>query len=230
MSFIKDNLLEVKERMKKAAERSGRNSNEVKLIAVSKTVDVHRIKEAIKAGHQLFGENRVQEARDKIEDIGRDVKWHMIGHLQRNKVKYIFDLFDMVHSVDSIPLAHEIDRIGKKKGKVMDILIQVNISGEETKYGMEAAEMMKIIKEISNYEHISIKGLMTMPPFFNDPEDARPYFIKLRELKDEIEKQEIEGVSIEELSMGMSNDFEIAIEEGATMVRVGTTIFGERQY
>jgi len=230
MSFIKDNLLEVKERMKKAAERSGRNSNEIKLIAVSKTVDVHCIKEAIKAGHQLFGENRVQEARDKIKDIGRDVKWHMIGHLQRNKVKYIFDLFDMVHSVDSIPLAHEIDRIGKKKGKVMDILVQVNISGEETKYGMEAAEMMKIIKEISNYEHISIKGLMTMPPFFNDPEDARPYFIKLRELKNEIEKQKVEGVSMEELSMGMSNDFEIAIEEGATMVRVGTAIFGERQY
>lgn len=230
MSFIKENLLEVEERMKKAAERGDRDINEVKLVAVSKTVDVPLIKEAIEAGHQLFGENRVQEAKDKVKEIGRDVKWYMIGHLQRNKVKYIFDLFDMVHSVDSIPLAQEIDRIGEKKGQVMDILIQVNISREETKHGAEAAETMKFIKEIANYEHISIKGLMTMPPFFDDPEDARPYFIKLRELRDEIEKQSIEGVSMEELSMGMSNDFEVAIEEGATMVRVGTAIFGERQY
>lgn len=230
MSSIKENLKEVEEKIKRAAERGGRDRSEVKLVAVSKTVDVPLVREAIEAGHQLFGENRVQEARDKIEEIGRDVVWHMIGHLQRNKVKYIFDLFDMVHSVDSIPLAKEIEKVGSRLGKTMDILIQVNISGEETKHGMGAEETIKIIKEVARFNHVSIKGLMTMPPFFDDPEDARPYFIRLKELRDEIEEKGIEGVSVKELSMGMSNDFEVAVEEGATMVRVGTAIFGPRIY
>lgn len=230
MSSIKENLFEVKERIKEAALRGGRDPEAVELIAVSKTMGIPLIKEAILAGQKLFGENRVQEAMEKIKEIGREVRWHMIGHLQKNKVKYIFDHFDMVHSVDSLSLAKEIDKSGEKHGRVMDILVQVNISGEETKFGAEASETIKLIKEMAGYEHISIKGLMTMPPFFGNPEEARPYFAKLRELRDEIEKEGIERVSMKELSMGMSGDYEVAVEEGATMVRVGTAIFGERRY
>ena len=154
----------------------------------------------------------------------------MIGHLQRNKVKYIFDLFDMVHSVDNLSLAQEIDKAGRKHERAMDVLIQVNISGEETKFGAEVADARHMIREIASLSYVSVKGLMTIPPFFDDPEDSRPYFKRLRELRDEIGREGIEGISLKELSMGMSNDFEVAVEEGATMVRVGTAIFGPRRY
>jgi pyridoxal phosphate enzyme (YggS family) len=230
MASIKENLRAVEERIKAAALKAGRDPGKVKLIAVSKVIEIPLIKEAIDAGHRLFGESKVQEAMEKIKELGRDVQWHMIGHLQRNKVKYIFDLFDMVHSVDNLPLAQEIDKTGRKHERVMDVLVQVNISGEETKFGAEVSDARNMIREIASLSHVSVKGLMTIPPFFDDPEDSRPYFKRLIELRDEIDKEGIEGVFLKELSMGMSNDFEVAVEEGATMVRVGTAIFGPRRY
>jgi len=230
MASIKENLRAVKERIEVAAFKAGRDPEKVKLIAVSKVIEIPLIKEAMDAGHRLFGESKVQEATEKIKELGRDVQWHMIGHLQRNKVKYIFDLFDMVHSVDNLSLAQEIDKAGKKHERAMDVLIQVNISGEETKFGAEVADARHMIREIASLSYVSVKGLMTIPPFFDDPEDSRPYFKRLRELRDEIGREGIEGISLKELSMGMSNDFEVAVEEGATMVRVGTAIFGPRRY
>ena len=226
MSEIKENLLRVIERMEKAAKKVGRDPNEIKLVAVSKTVEAARIKEAIEAGISILGENYVQEAQRKIEEIGRPVFWHFIGHLQSNKAKYAVRLFDMIHSLDSLPLAEELNRRAEQGNQVLKVMIEVNLSKEATKFGADEKKLMNLAWGIQNLNHLSIEGLMTMPPYFDSPEMSRPYFIALRELKEKMGK---EGIPMKELSMGMSNDFEIAIEEGATYVRVGTAIFGPRK-
>jgi len=226
ISFIKENLLRVMERIEKAAQGVGRNPEEINLVAVSKTVESARIKEAIEAGVSILGENYVQEAQKKIEEIGGSVSWHFIGHLQSNKAKYAVSLFDMIHSLDSISLAEELDRRAEKEGRTMNAMIEVNLSGEATKFGAEEARAFDIARRVLNLSHLSLVGLMTMPPYFDDPRLSRPYYIRLRELKEKMIK---EGIPLRELSMGMSNDFEIAIEEGATFVRVGTAIFGARK-
>jgi len=215
-------------KMSHAAMRAGRNPEDVMLIAVTKTIDVQRIREAIDAGLRIFGENRVQEARDKIESlsgISESLHWHLLGHLQRNKAKYAVRMFDLIHSLDTIDLAEEINRQASMAGKVQDVLIEVKLSLEETKQGIPKHELMALLNAVREMKHLNLKGLMTMPPFFSNPQEARPYFRELRELRD---KMKLEGVSLPELSMGMSHDFEVAIEEGATMVRIGTAIFGER--
>ena len=216
--------------MEQAARRAGRDPGEIKLIAVSKTVEIAHIREAIEAGVTILGENYVQEAREKIGEIGHGIQWHMIGHLQSNKAKYVVDLFDYIHSLDGIPLARELDRRAAQKGRMVRALVEVNLSGETSKFGVASGAVMELIHHVISLEHISIEGLMTMPPYFDEPEKARPHFIRLRELRDRIQKEGIEGVRMDELSMGMSGDFEAAIEEGATMVRVGTAIFGERRH
>jgi pyridoxal phosphate enzyme (YggS family) len=226
MSEIKENLSRVMERIEGAARRSGRDKAAIKLVAVSKTVEANRIKEAIEAGVSILGENYVQEAQKKIEEIGRSVSWHFIGHLQSNKAKYAVHLFDMVHSLDSIPLAEELNRRAEKIDRVLKVLIEVKLSEEATKFGMEEKETVTLAKRILTLRHLSLEGLMTMPPYFDLPEMSRPYYIRLQELRGKMVK---EGIPLRELSMGMSNDFEIAIEEGATYVRVGTAIFGARK-
>ncbi len=237
MSEIKENLIKVMERIEKAAQRVGRDPEEIKLVAVSKTVEVDRIKEAIEAGASILGENYVQEAQKKIEAIGRpacterfgegrSVAWHFIGHLQSNKAKYAVRLFDMIHSIDSLTLAEELNRRAEQVGQVAKVMIEVNISGEATKFGTDEEKVFSTVRGILNLGHLSLEGLMTMPPYFDLPEMSRPYYTKLRELKERMVR---EGIPLKELSMGMSNDFEIAIEEGATYVRVGTAIFGERK-
>ncbi len=237
MSQIRENLLRVKERIEKAARRAGRDPAEIKLVAVSKTVEAARIKEAIQAGVSILGENYVQEAQKKIEEIGRvalperfgegrPVTWHFIGHLQSNKAKYAVHLFDMIHSVDSLTLAQELNRRAGQAGHKIKVMIEVNLSGEQTKFGTDEEKVLNIAKGILSLEHLSLEGLMTMPPYFDSPEMGRPYYVQLRELKERMVR---EGIPLKELSMGMSNDFEIAIEEGATYVRVGTAIFGARK-
>jgi pyridoxal phosphate enzyme (YggS family) len=226
MASIKENLLGVMERIEKAARKVGRDPNEIKLVAVSKTVEAARIKEAIEAGVSILGENYVQEAQKKIEEVGRPVSWHFIGHLQSNKVKYAIRLFDMIHSLDSIPLAEELNRRAEQADRVIRVMIEVNLSKEATKFGTDEEVVVNLAKSIQNLKHLFLEGLMTMPPYFDSPEMSRPYYIALRALKERMVK---EGVPMKELSMGMSNDFEIAIEEGATYVRVGTAIFGPRK-
>ncbi len=214
------------ERIEKAARRTGRDPKEVKLVAVSKTVEAFRIIEAINAGVSVLGENYVQEAQKKIEEIGHRVFWHFIGHLQSNKTKYAVRLFDMIHSLDSLALAEELNRRAAQAGRVINVLIEVKLSEEVTKFGTEEDEVLSLAKKMPSLDHLSLEGLMTMPPYFDLAEMSRPYYVRLRELK---EKMKREGVPIKELSMGMSNDFEVAIEEGATYVRVGTAIFGPRR-
>jgi len=226
MGNIAANIKGIIHKIKLAAERVGRKEESVELVAVTKTVDVSKIKEAIRAGIKIIGENRVQEAREKFKDIGKEIEWHLIGHLQTNKVKYIFDIFSLIHSVDSLLLSEEIQRRAENKGLETDILIEVNLSGEKTKFGILPEKAINFVKDISRFKNINIMGLMTIPPFSESPEDSRKYFKMLRMLRDDIQK---EGIEMKELSMGMSNDFEAAVEEGATMVRIGTAIFGERR-
>ena len=228
MGSIADNLARVRERMAKAAVRSGRTPNSVKLVGVTKTVDVKRIKEAVSAGLQILGENYVQEARDKINKVGGEASWHFVGRLQTNKAKYAVKLFDMIQTVDSFKLANELNRRAQTLGRTIPIIIQVNLASEVSKGGVEPSKCISLIKQISDLANLQIRGLMTMPPFFDQPERVRPYFAQLRELSQEIAKAQLPGVEMNELSMGMSGDFETAIEEGATLVRVGTAIFGER--
>ncbi len=223
---IRDNLQLVRERIEKAAQRAGRKAEEIILIAVTKTVEVPRIWEAISAGVQHIGENRVQEAQEKIKDIGNRVTWHMIGHLQTNKVKQALDLFQLIHSVDSLKLARELSKRAEAKNQTVDILIQINLAHEETKFGFPVEKIQENVQEIAALPRLAIKGLMTIPPLAENPEHARPYFKKLREISEELRK--IPKVEMKFLSMGMTNDFEVAIEEGANMVRIGTAIFGPR--
>ncbi len=225
---IPENLEAVRTRIRNAALRAGRDAGSVRLVVVTKTVDIERIRAAVAAGAAILGENRVQEARDKIETLGRPASWHLIGRLQANKAKYAVRLFDLIHSVDSLGLAQELDRQAEKIGKKQDILVEVNVSGETAKAGISPQDGETLLREITRLPHLAIRGLMTMPPFSDDPEEARPHFRRLRELAQELTDQKIPGISLAELSMGMSGDFEVAVEEGATMVRVGSAIFGER--
>jgi hypothetical protein len=224
------NINIVRQRIKAAALRCNRAPDSVKLLAVTKTVLPVYINQAIEAGITDLGENYVQEARDKIEVIGHNVRWHMIGHLQTNKAKYAVNLFHYIHSIDRPELAAELNNRLGKTGKKMNILIEVNVSGEETKNGVPADNTIDLIKNISSLENLSVKGLMTMAPYSENPENSRPYFAALRKLQQDILKEGIDRIKMEELSMGMTDDFEIAIEEGATIVRVGRAIFGERNY
>ena len=227
---IARNLEEIRERIAQAALEIGRDPATVRLIAVSKTKPAAAIAEAFSCGQVIFGENYVQELVAKAAELPREISWHFIGHLQSNKVRQIAGLVDMIHSVDRLSLAQEIDRQWGALGRHCDVLIQVNISCEATKSGTSSDELLDLVKSVALLPNVRIKGLMTMPPFFDDPEAARPYFAALRVLAREVAKEEIPGVEMRELSMGMSGDFEAAIVEGATLVRVGSALFGEREY
>ncbi|MDD2270909.1 MAG: YggS family pyridoxal phosphate-dependent enzyme [Desulfuromonadaceae bacterium] len=225
---ISTNIALINERIRVAAETAGRNPVSVRLVAVSKTRPAADISAAFRAGQSVFGENYIQELVPKLAEVPEDVQWHFIGHLQSNKVKYIAGRVALIHSVDRISLAQEIDRQWGRLRKVCDVLIQVNISGEATKSGTTDAGAIQLVRECALLPNISVKGLMTMPPFFDDPDAARPYFTELRRLAETISALQLDGVEMKELSMGMSGDFETAIQEGATLVRVGTAIFGSR--
>ena len=227
MSTIKDNLVRVYDRISKAAERAGREASSIRLIAVSKTRPPSMIDEARRAGVMDFGENRVQEALEKIRPE-YDAAWHMIGPLQRNKAKSAVRVFDMIHSVDRLSLGQELDRRLQAAGRVMPVLIQVNTSSEETKAGVEPDRALEFAEQLSVLSGLSVRGLMTIPAFSSDPEDARPAFRLLRDTRDRIASAGVSGIGMDVLSMGMSHDFEVAIEEGADMIRVGTAIFGPR--
>ncbi len=229
MSKIEKNIERIRETIAGAAAKAGRNAGDVKIMGVTKTVDDERIREAIACGITIMGENYVQEAKRKIETMGRDLEWHMIGHLQSNKAKYAVRLFDMIHSVDRLGLAQELDKRAKGSEMTMNILIEVNTGGEETKSGVSQDKAIDLVRAVSRLENLSLQGLMTMPPWFDDPEDARPYFVALRELRDRIVDEGIEGIEMGELSMGMTDDYGVAVEEGATIVRIGRAIFGERK-
>ena len=225
LKLVHDNIIH-------SAAKAGRNPDLIKLIAVSKTVDIQRIKEAIRAGATRLGENRVQEAREKITELRSQssdlgIEWHLIGSLQRNKAKTAVQLFDLIHSVDSVSLAGDLNRHAGILGKTQRILVQVKLAEEQTKHGADEADIMALLDKIMELDNIALQGLMTIPPFFDDPEEARPYFKRLRDIADTAIKK---GYPVKELSMGMSNDYQVAIEEGATMIRVGTFIFGERNY
>ena len=228
--MIKENLKIVEENIRKACERSGRKREDVTLIAVSKTKPVSDILQAIEEGIKDFGENKVQELADKYEAIQEPLNWHMIGHLQRNKVKYIVDKACLIHSVDSLRLAEQISTEAVKKNLNVDILIEVNVAGEESKFGTTCQESLDLVEATAKLPGVCVKGLMTIAPFVEDPEENRVYFRKLKELSVDIESKNIDNVSMNILSMGMTGDYEVAIEEGATHVRVGTGIFGHRIY
>ncbi len=229
MGSVADNFKSIQHEVRQTAKSCGRDPESVTLIGVSKRKSVDIITRGIEAGADNLGENYIQEAVEKIDIIGRDrVCWHFIGHLQSNKAKFAVKYFDYIHTVDSAKLAKEIDKQAGKTGKIQNIFMEVNIALESTKTGLKAKEALDLAKEISRFDHLSLKGLMCMPPFFDDPEEARGYFRQLAEIKKEIREARIPGVSMDHLSMGMSNDFKVAIEEGSTMVRVGTAIFGSR--
>ena len=226
---ISDNLLKVQENINNALIRAGRK-DDVTFIAVTKTVDVQRINEAIKAGAKNLGENKVQEVMDKFDKINDKVNWHMIGHLQTNKVKYIIDKVCLIHSLDRISLAEEIDKRAKGKNIIKDVLLEVNIGEEESKFGLKKEEVVPFVENVLNFENLRIKGLMTVAPFSEKPEDVRYVFRELKKLGENIESRHYENVEMKFYSMGMTNDYEIAIEEGSNMVRIGTAIFGKRVY
>lgn len=228
--MIKENLQEVERRICEACKRSGRDRSEVQLIAVSKTKPVSMIEEAYAEGIRRFGENKPQELRDKYEEMEKNIKWHMIGHLQRNKVKYIIDKVDMIHSVDSLRLAETIEKEAAKKDLIIKILIEVNVAKEESKFGVMPEKVEELVSHVSQLPHIRICGLMTIAPFVENPEENRIYFNRLRNIAVDIERKKSDNVIMSILSMGMTNDYEVAIEEGSTMVRVGTGLFGARNY
>jgi pyridoxal phosphate enzyme (YggS family) len=227
---LKNRLKQIQKRIQNAAAACGRSEEEIQLVAVSKTKPKEKVIEAFEAGVTVFGENYVQEAREKINALYTyPISWHFIGHLQTNKAKYVVKIFELIHSVDSLKLARELDKQARKNNKVQNVLVQVNIAEEDSKSGVETRDTLSLIHEMSCLENISVRGLMTMPPYFYAPEKARPFFKALRQLRDDIRNADITGVSMNELSMGMTGDFEVAIQEGATIVRIGTAIFGERQ-
>lgn len=226
--YLKENFEQVREKIRRACQRSGRSEDSVTLIAVSKFKPVSMIREAIACQQTIFGENRVQELCEKMDEFGEDIKWHMIGHLQQNKVKYIVGKVEKIHSVDSISLAKQISREAVKKGVIVQILLEVNIAGEESKFGFSVEEVKEAVKEIALLPGIHICGLMTIAPFVENPEENRIHFKKLYQLSVDIKEKNIDNVDMSELSMGMTGDYEVAIEEGATMVRVGTGLFGSR--
>ncbi len=227
---MQQKLDHIKARIRKAATDCGRDPESVRLVAVSKTKPAELVRRAIAAGAGIIGENYIQEAREKFKALDDcTVDWHYIGHLQSNKARYAVRIFDLIHSVDSLKLARELNKSAKKIDKVQPILIQVNISKEKTKGGVHEAQALELVRAVSELTNLSIKGLMTMPPYFDDPDRARPFFKALADLGQQIRAADIPNVSMNELSMGMSGDFEAAIEEGATLVRIGTSIFGARQ-
>ena len=228
--MLKENLKAVDQEIKEACDRSGRAREDVTLIAVSKTKPVETLQEAYDLGVRVFGENKVQELVDKYEVLPKDIHWHLIGHLQRNKVKYIIDKVDMIHSVDSIRLADTIEKEAAKHNIKVKILIEVNVAKEESKFGIHPEELDAFIEEISHFSHIQVMGLMTIAPFVENAEENRPIFEHLRKLSVDIANKNIDNIIMSVLSMGMTNDYQVAVEEGATMVRVGTGIFGERNY
>lgn len=225
---VAENIRQIREVIGEAAAKSGRLPSAVRLMAVTKTVDDERITEAIRAGVDIIGENYLQEAKRKLDSLGKSLEWHMIGHLQTNKARFATSLFEMIHSVDRIELARELDRRAAAAGLTMKILIEVNVSGETTKSGTPLAGAISLVRAVAALPGLSIQGLMTMPPYCDDPGESRPFFRKLRELREQIEAENIPNLEMKELSMGMSGDYAVAIEEGATIVRLGTAIFGER--
>lgn len=228
--MIRENIEQVKENIRAACEKSGRKAEEVTLIAVSKTKPLPMLQEAYECGCRDFGENKVQELVEKWEQMPKDIRWHMIGHLQRNKVKYIVDKVFMIHSVDSLRLAEEISKEAGKKGVTVSILVEINVAKEETKFGTTCEEACQLVEEISKLPHIVVKGLMTIAPYVENAEENKQYFEKLRQIYVDINRKNIDNVYMAELSMGMTGDYEVAVTEGATYVRVGTGIFGERFY
>ena len=230
MSMVVENLADVEKHICEACARAGRSRDEVTLIAVSKTKPVSMIEELLPGGTRDFGENKVQELVDKYEVLPKDIHWHLIGHLQRNKVKYVVDKACLIHSVDSMRLAETISEEGVKKGVTVPVLIEVNVAGEESKFGVTLEETEGLVREIAKLPSILIKGLMTIAPYVEDPEENRVHFSRLKQLSVDIKNKNIDNVSMDVLSMGMTGDYQVAIEEGATMVRVGTGIFGERNY
>jgi pyridoxal phosphate enzyme (YggS family) len=226
MHPVAHNLKEVYAAIAAAAGRAGRDADAVRLVAVSKTVDLERLRAAIAAGQRLFGENYLQEAQAKIEALGDGISWHLVGHLQTNKAKGAVELFDLIHAVDRLKLARALEAAAARLDKIQDILIQVNQGGEETKSGVVPEAAPELLQEVARLPHLRVLGLMTMPPWFPDPEAVRPYFQALRELRERL--RHLSGLPLPELSMGMSGDYQVAVEEGATLVRVGTAIFGSR--
>ena len=226
---ISQNLDAVTSRIEKATRKAGRDISEITMLAASKTMELKRVKEAIAAGARVFGENYVQEAKEKIDKTRKmPVKWHFIGHLQKNKAKLAVELFSMIETVDSLELAEELQKKAKTAKKTVDILIEVNLAREKTKAGVAPKKVLKLVKDIAKLENIRVRGLMAIPPFTESPDQSRPYFITLRRIAERINRERIPGVFLHELSMGMSHDFEVAIEEGATIIRIGRAIFGER--
>lgn len=228
--MVTENLKAVEEKIRKACERSGRDRGEVTLIAVSKTKPVEMMEEAMESGIRVFGENKVQEILKKEVLLPEDVQWHLIGHLQRNKVRQIAGKVAMIHSVDSLRLAEQIQKEYEKLGQTAQILIEVNVAREESKFGLMPEETEETIRKIAEMPNIQVCGLMTIAPFVEDPEENRIHFRNLRKLLVDINAKNIDNISMNELSMGMTGDYEVAIEEGATFVRVGTGIFGSREY
>lgn len=229
MASIQENIAGVMEKISRAAERAGRDPSDITVVAVAKGVDVERIQAAVEGGISIIGENKVQEAQHKVRATDGSITWHMVGHLQRNKVKEAVRIFAMIQSLDSLRLAEEINSRALTAGTIMDVLVQVNTSDEETKFGLEPQETLDFLRTISSFKGLSVRGLMTIGVFLPDPEQVRPCFRKLRELQKQIIEADIPNVEMEYLSMGMSSDYEVAIEEGANFVRIGTAIFGPRE-
>lgn len=228
--MIAENLEQVRNNIKEACMAVGRDPSEVTLVAVSKTKPVEMLKEAYDAGARVFGENKVQEIMDKYDSLPDDIQWHMIGHLQRNKVKYIVDKVAMIHSVDSLRLAQAIEQEAAKRQIRVPILIEVNVAEEESKFGLKTDEVIPLLETISEFEHLEVKGLMTIAPYVENPENNRQIFRELRKLSVDITAKNINNITMSVLSMGMTGDYQVAVQEGSTMVRVGTGIFGERDY
>lgn len=228
--MILENIKQVEENIIKSCEKVGRDPKEVTLIAVSKTKPYTAIEEALPSGVLDYGENKVQELTEKYEILPKDIRWHMIGHLQRNKVKYLVGKVELIHSVDSLRLANQIETEFAKKNEIANILIEVNMANEESKFGITSETTEQLVREISKLEHVRIKGLMTIAPYTDNPETNREYFRNMKKLSVDITEKYIDNVSMNVLSMGMTGDYQVAIEEGATMIRVGTGIFGERNY
>jgi PLP dependent protein len=227
MDSIAENLERVREQIAQAAGKAGRSVNEIELVAISKTHDAEKVHEAYEAGQILFGESRVQEARVKIPELSSNLRWHFVGHLQKNKIRHVLPLFEMIHSVDSLALAQDMNRIAEEEGLQPRVLLELNVAGEGSKFGFKPGTLRAEMEALLAFSRLSIEGLMTIPPLAKEAEAARKYFVDLRELRDALEKEF--DMKLPHLSMGMTNDFPVAIEEGATLVRVGTAIFGERR-
>ena len=227
---IAANIRTIRKGIEEACARVGRDPQEVRLVAVSKTKPAALIEAAAAAGQQLFGESYVQEFLAKRDEVGATVEWHFIGHLQSNKAKYLADGVSMVHSVDRLSLARELNRQWGRREQVLDVLLQVNLGEEQSKSGTSERDALELARRLADFPHLRLRGLMTLPPYCEDPEEVRPYFRQLHELAHQIERLTLPGVEMRELSMGMSHDYQVAVEEGATLVRVGSSIFGARDY